>query len=208
MVLALVGYFTLGRPIQVLPRMQAAVPFEMSDQDGDAYRYPDEARPINVYVVAASWDEAALQRAEHLLQLVYDYASEQRFDDLLEIAWITPDPQNDDIYALQSLARALPILRTTGASLLTASPVAVRMSVGAGFGIFIGSPSSDGARLSYEPALAIVDDVGWVRGRYGLQTVDEQRLLRDISLLAAEARAEGAEKTLYQAAHLFLCYPR
>lgn len=203
-----IGYFAVGKPIQVLPRMQATIPFEMSDHDGDTYRYPDRARPINVYVVAAAWDEAAIQRAERLLELVHDHASEQQFQDLLEIAWITPDPENDDIDSLRSLAHGLPIVGSTGASLLTASPVAVRMSVGAGLGIYIGPVPSDGARVSYEAALALVDDVGYVRGRYGLQTVDEQRLLRDVSLLAAEARAEGAEKTLYQAAHLFLCYPR
>lgn len=207
-VLAFVGYFTIGRPIQVLPRMQSALPFEMSDQNGDMYRYPDRALPMNVYIVAAAWDEGAIERAEQLLELVHGYSVDEGLEDLVEVAWITPDPANDDIESIRSVSGSLPIVQTTGASLLTASPVAVRMAVGAGLGIFVGSPPEGETRVSYEAALALVDDVGYVRGRYGLEAVDEKRLLRDISLLAAEVQAEGSEKALYQAAHLFLCYPR
>src|SRR5690606_16654601 len=124
------------------------------------------------------------------------------------VAWITPDPANDDLQSLRSLATQIPILRTTGVSLLMASPAALRFAVGAGMGVYVGPQPEAGERLSYEPTLVLVDDQGWVRGRYGIRSVDERSLLRDVSLLAAEVKAEGAERALYKAAHLFLCYPR
>lgn len=208
LVLAFVGYFTVGRPIQVLPRMQTAMPFEMSDQNENVYRYPDQARPINMYIVAATWDEAAVARAEHLLELVHANLVDEEIEDLVEVAWITPDPTNDDIQSIRSISTRLPILETTGASVLTATPIAIRLAVGAGFGIYIGQLEEGQSRVLYEPALALVDDLGYVRGRYGLESLDDQRLLRDLSLLAAEVQAEGSERALYSAAHLFLCYPR
>lgn len=203
-----VGYFAIGQPIQVLPRLQTAVPFEMHDQNGDVYRYPDGAGAINVYVVVAAWDEAAVARAERLLESVYARLAAEDALPYARIAWITPDPVNDDLQSIRSLATRLPILKATGASLLMAAPAAVRFAVGAGMGVYVGPQPEPGQRVSYEPTLVLVDDQGWVRGRYGVRSADERSLLRDISLLAAEVKAQGAERALYKAAHLFLCYPR
>lgn len=207
-VLAFIGYFAIARPIQVLPQMQTTIPFEMSDQDGNMYRYPDRARPMNMYIIAAGWDEQAVAKAEQLLNQVHEYLVDEGIEDLVEVAWITPDPVNDDIDSIRSFAARLPILETTGASVLTAPPTAVRLAVGAGLGIYVGQIGEGAGRVSYDPGVALVDDVGYLRGRYNLDGSDDQRLLRDISLLAAEVQAEGSEKALYQAAHLFLCYPR
>lgn len=208
-ILGAVGYFAIGQPIQVLPRLQTAIPFEMYDQDGDVYRYPDQAGRINVYLVVAAWDDEAVARAEQLLQSAYARFEAEGVQQYVEIAWITPDPVNDDLQSIRSLASEVPLLQSTDASLLMAAPTAVRFAVGAGMGVFVGPhPEEQGRRVTYEPTLVLVDDVGYVRGRYGIRTVDERVLLRDISLLAAEVKAEGTERALYQAAHLFLCYPR
>lgn len=208
LVLAFVGYFTIGRPIQVLPRVKTALPFEMTDQHRDTYRYPDNAGPMNVYVVAAAWDEEAVERAEQVLELVYTHVRDEDIEEVVNVAWITPDPGNDDIESFHSLLHRLPVIQKTAASLLSAAPLATRLAVGAGLGIYVGPVPEDGTRVSYEATLALVDDVGYVRGRYALRDLNEQVLLRDVSLLAAEVQAEGSERALYQAAHLFLCYPR
>src|SRR5690625_929284 len=188
--------------------MQTTIPFEMSDQDGNMYRYPDRARPMNMYVIAAGWDEQAVAKAEQLLNQVHEYLVDEGIEDLVEVAWITPDPVNDDIDSIRSFAARLPILETTGASVLTAPPTAVRLAVGAGLGIYVGQIGEGAGRVSYDPGVALIDDVGYLRGRYNLDGSDDKRLLRDIGLLAAEVQAEGSERALYKAAHLFLCYPR
>lgn len=208
LVLAFIGYFAIARPIQVLPQMQTTIPFEMADQDGNMYRYPDRARPMNMYIIAAGWDEEAVSRAEHVLNMVHEYLVDENLVDLVEIAWITPDPINDDVESIRSFAASLPILETTGTSVLTAPPTAVRLAVGAGLGIYVGQIAEASNRVSYDPGVALVDDVGYLRGRYNLDGSDDKRLLRDIGLLAAEVQAEGSERALYKAAHLFLCYPR
>lgn len=207
-VLGVVGYFAIAQPIKVLPRVQTAIPFEMSDQNGDVYRYPDSARPINMYIVAAGWDDAAIAQAVEAIEVVHEYLAAEGIEDLIQFAWITPDPVNDDIHTIRSISARVPIVQTTGASFLTGAPTAVRFAVGAGLGIFVGPPPEEGDRVFYEPALALVDDLGWVRGRYSLRDFNEHILLRDIGLLSAEVQAEGSERALYEAAHLFLCYPR
>lgn len=209
LIVVAVGYFAIGRPIQVLPRIQTTIPFEMSDQNGDLYRYPDRARPMNLYVVVATWDDEAVARAEEMLERVYAELREQEnIDELLEIAWISPDPANDDIESLRAASARIPILQATGAPLLTAAPTVVRLAVGAGMGIYVSPPAEGQTRVAYEPGLVLVDNVGYVRGRYSLNEADERRLVRDLPLLVAEVTAEGSEKALYEAAHLFLCYPR
>ena len=56
----------------------------------------------------------------------------------------------------------------------------------------------------------IVDGNGLVRGEYTYATLasDADRLTRHIGLLGNEIRnAGGNNKLIYEAAHIFLCYP-
>ncbi|MBO8140827.1 MAG: hypothetical protein H0Z37_01430 [Firmicutes bacterium] len=199
-------YFALARPVQVLPRMNAVPPFQMADQRGGEYRFPDRARPVNVFVVAASWDERAIHPAAHLLEGIWQEADARGWLDRMQLAWITPDPENEDPQSLASLAGRVPVLSRAGVPVLLGAPVAVRMAVGAGFGIYVGA-SEDG-RAVYEPAVVLVDDRGILRGRYSVRSVTSDRLTRDIGLLINEYEAEGAGRVLFEAAHLFVCYPR
>ena len=55
----------------------------------------------------------------------------------------------------------------------------------------------------------LVDGWGIIRGKYRYQVAvsDADRILRHIGVLAEEVqKATGANKLIYEAAHLFLCY--
>ncbi|HEY8416596.1 MAG TPA: hypothetical protein VIK93_01020 [Limnochordales bacterium] len=232
-VLALVGgvlYFALGRPVQVLPRGQEVPAFNMTDHRGAMYAFPDRARPINVFVVAAAWDEPAAAAIIPLLEDIDALVAQGGWQDLVQVAWITPDPERDDVAAMAALAERLPLPKGLDVALLTAAPVTTRLVVGGGFGIYVGtaqgspggaaqaSPASSGfpaaaaieqwPPVTYEPALVLVDDLGYVRARYEVRRLSTSRLARDLGLLTKEMQADGASRLVYEAAHLFLCYPR
>jgi protein SCO1/2 len=51
--------------------------------------------------------------------------------------------------------------------------------------------------------------MGIIRAEYRTPEIDPAILLRDIHFVAEEARrSTGAAKLAYEAAHLFMCYPR
>lgn len=217
-------YFAVGRPVQVLPRGQAVPAFNMVDHRGTDYLYPDDAAPVNVYVVAAAWDKPAVDAVMPLLEEMDALVAEQGWEGLVRVAWITPDPERDDVAAMAALAERVPLPERLDVALLTGAPVTTRLVVGAGFGIYVGTtqaaqngePGSgrqapgmaQAPAIVYEPALVLVDDLGYVRARYEARKLAGSRLSRDLGLLVREAQADGASRLVYEAAHLFLCYPR
>lgn len=55
----------------------------------------------------------------------------------------------------------------------------------------------------------LVDGWGIIRGkyRYQVRVPDSERIVRHITVLAEEVqKSKGANKLIYEAAHLFLCY--
>jgi len=200
-------YFALGRPVQVLPRGQEVPAFNMTDHRGATYVFPDSARPINAFVVAAAWDAPAVAAIVPLLEEIDALVTQGGWQDLVQVAWITPDPARDDVAAMRALAERLPLPEQLDAVLLTGAPVTTRLVVGGGFGIYVGT-AEDSSPLIYEPALVLVDDLGYVRARYEVRRLSSSRLARDLGLLAKEMRAGGAGRLVYEAAHLFMCYPR
>ncbi|HEY8496927.1 MAG TPA: hypothetical protein VIK98_07860 [Limnochordales bacterium] len=216
-------YFALGRPVQVLPRGQTVPAFDMVDQNGTAYRFPDRALPVNVYVVAAAWDTQAADAIVPLLHELDSLVAERGWQELVHVAWITPDPARDDVAAMRALAERLPLPGRLDVAMLTGAPVTTRLVVGGGFGIYVGTTQAAGGgqpgfslddagvqapAVVYEPAMVVVDEFGYVRARYGVRNLSSSRLARDLGLLVKEVQAEGASRLIYETAHLFMCYPR
>lgn len=82
-----------------------------------------------------------------------------------------------------------------------------RNVVGEGFRVFY---QASGGGVEFDPVFVIVDGTGLIRGdyRYSTLTSDPDRLTRHIGLLGEELRnSQGAASLVYEAAHIFLCYP-
>jgi protein SCO1/2 len=78
--------------------------------------------------------------------------------------------------------------------------------IGAGFGIFYQPDAAGG--FTFDPALVMVDGNGITRAIYKRNLPDIQTIERDLMLVVAEVKnSEGPGKLVYEAAHLFLCYP-
>ena len=55
----------------------------------------------------------------------------------------------------------------------------------------------------------LVDHLGIMRADYRTGVLDPALLVRDVNLLVEEAaNSDGIARLGYEAAHLFLCYPR
>jgi len=205
---ALVFAFAVGRPVQVLPRMAPAPPFELIDASGAPVQAPQKGSPITFYLFGAARDEQGMEEVRRF----YDEASraleEAGLAQRVAFSFITVDPDHDTPAVLKEVAAALPQRSHPPFTLLTGSWVAIRMVVGTGFGVYF-EPASDRAAIPrYERVVLIVDPNHVIRARYGLDRVDTKTLVRDVNLLVKEAEAKGATRWIYEGAHLFLCYPR
>ncbi|UCC53663.1 MAG: hypothetical protein JSV68_06745, partial [Anaerolineaceae bacterium] len=83
----------------------------------------------------------------------------------------------------------------------------LRWVIGGGFKLYL--DHMDDGRIVLDPGFMLVDGLGILRAEYRMADLEADRVLRDIVLIAEEAQnGGGANKVVYEAAHLFMCYPR
>jgi len=85
--------------------------------------------------------------------------------------------------------------------------------VGGGFGVYFSPPDlqagDDSPRVKFDPRYVLVDHLGIMRAEYRTGAPDPTLIARDVNLLLEEAaNSDGVVRLGYEAAHLFLCYPR
>lgn len=210
---AAVTLFSLVRPVQVLPRLQVLAPFELTDQQGRPFRSHERGRTV-LYAVGASREQELTPRTLELLASVGQRLEQQGWlGSRVELAFITIDPEHDSVAVAAQLAqrlRAGPGLGE-GVSVLTGSPVAVKLAVGGGLQVYYRPPAGPAQqpRFSYDPVLVLVDPWGFIRARYRLTAgeASPERVLRHIGLVVQEAAASGVSRWVYEGTHLFLCIP-
>jgi len=207
--------FAVGRPIQVLPRVAAAPPFELMDPWGVPLLAPLESDRITLYTFGASRNEEGMAEVARVYREIGGALAEAGYGDDVRFVYITVDPDFDTPQVLRQAAEALDADGLPEFTFLTGSWVAIRMAVGAGFGVYFEAAQDGGdaagaqnAPPAYDPVLIVVDADHTIRARYALGEATPQVLLRDMELLAKEASATGASRLVYEGAHLFLCYPR
>lgn len=201
-------YFTIGRPVQVLPLLDPIPVFELTDHRGETYS-PLERGRLTLYTVGAARDLDNTEKTIDQLARVYDELEARGWSDEIDIAMISVDPEHDDPTVLQHLAERYELFQRPGTYLLTGPWVTVKLAVGSGMRIYFEDPVEidDELKFVYDQTLVLVDDQGVTRARYNARQLDLETLTRDIALLRKEANAEGAVRLAYQAAHLFMCYP-
>ncbi len=139
-------------------------------------------------------------------------AEQQRLSELdygtvpIEFVTISLDPENDTPQVMRAYADSL------GADadqwhFVTGPVDRLKLIVGSGFGVYF-DHKEDG-RLVYDPAMMLVDGLGILRAEYITGDPGADRILRDMNLILEEIeKSEGLNKTAYEAAHLFMCYPQ
>jgi protein SCO1/2 len=90
----------------------------------------------------------------------------------------------------------------------TGEPAHLKNVIGAGFGVFY-EQAAPTPSFDFDPTFVLVDGAGIVRAKYRTATLDLAVVERDLTLIATEAiQSQGSLRLAYEAAHLFMCYPR
>lgn len=196
--------FAVFEPIQVLPRIRIAPGFALVDQSGATLTSEDGRGVVTLYtfVPAVCAEECDLVH-ETMAEVGERVESEVDMGDaefrMVTIALDTADPAELAAAAERSGADG-ERWRWAGAQ-----PEALKPVVGGGFGVYY-----DESTGAFDRTYVIVDGSGLIRGEYTYATLasDTDRLTRHVGLLGAEIRnADGNTALLYEAAHVFLCYP-
>ncbi len=199
--------FVILRPIQVLPRITLAPGFIVLDQDAQPLTSEDLRGAITLYNFSYAACRPPCPDTLAVMQLVRERLSEL---DMLgvpvRLLTLSVDPAHDTPEILRALGKryAADFKQWRFA---TAEAEQLKHLVGGGFGVYYQVQPDGMIRL--DPALMLVDGNGLLRAEYRTASPNPDIILRDIRLLAVEAvNSVGPGRLAYEAAHLFVCYPR
>lgn len=215
LVMLAVVAFAVFQPLKVLPRIRPLPPWTLTESRDQTLSSLDLAEHTLLIGFLATRDEAAPQRladlAEFMSQPNPPWLLEGNQDALnLQVAFISVDPEHDQPEILSAFTDSHAFIDDSWL-FFTGSSLSVKIVVGGGLEVFYGPVAHAAAPddpPAYEPVLVLLDRTGMIRGRYQADPLDTERLNRDLALLAKEEASEGSARLGYEAAHLFLCYPR
>lgn len=207
LVLVSVLAFAIFKPVKVLPRIRLAPGFILTDQDGQRFTNEDLRGQVVLYNFLYTRCGAACDQPNQTMQNVQSRLDEIDLGNMpVKLVTISFDPAQDLPEVLRAYAQS------AGADLqrwrfATGDPDRLKQIIGDGFEAFYSADDQGG--FQFDPTFVLVDGLGIIRGEYHYQveTPDAERILRHIGVLADEVRkSKGANKLIYEAAHLFLCY--
>lgn len=199
--------FAIFEPVQVLPRIRIAPGFSFVDQTGETFTSEDGAGAVTLYSFAPT---SCGEECDPIFETVAEVARRVPTEvDLggAEFRLVTVALDTNDPGALEAAA-AMSGADGEAWRWVGAEPDALRSVVGGGFGVYY--DASEPGDVAFDQTYVIVDGTGLIRGEYTYATLasDADRLTRHIGLLGDEIRnADGNTALLYEAAHVFLCYP-
>lgn len=214
--------FAIFRPIKVIPRIAEGPSYELTDQNGQLITQQTFAGKIVLYGFGYTYDPTQiLDRTVADMQSVQAEARSRNIEADIALALVLFDNQRDTPERRREFA-AERGLDLTNWVLLGGDGEALKRMIGQGFGIYYEAvpleelASSESLNIGNAPPgsygylqaerYVLVDDINVIRAEYRAP-LDLERLVRDILLIIREKNSVGAERTLNEAAHLFLCYP-
>jgi len=205
LVVGVLAFATL-RPVQVLPRIRLAPGFLLTDAYGGRLTNEDMRGRLTLYNFTRTRCEAPCPQTSQVMQAVQARLGEIETDLPIELVTISLDPEYDTPAALQAYAQKWQADPQRW-HLVTGDAERLKWIVGGGFGVYYAF-KEDG-RFTFDPAFMLVDGAGILRAEYRTASPDVDRILRDLRLVVQEVEnSTGAARYAYEAAHLFLCYPR
>ncbi len=208
--------FAIFQPLLVLPRMGLGPGFGLVDQQGARLTNEDLRGRIVLYNFTYTNCAAPCpQTTERMAEVRALLATMDTRNIPVELVTISFDPERDTAAQLQAFAArygAGPQQATGATSLapwhfVTGEALPLKYVIGGGFGSYY-QANKDGS-FTFDPTFVMVDGAGIIRAKYRNAMPDLAILQRDIELIAKEAaESTGATRLAYEAAHLFLCYPK
>jgi protein SCO1/2 len=198
--------FAVFEPVQVLPRIGLGPGFSFVDQTGAAYTSEDGRGFVTLYTFAPTDCGSACNAIHETVSEVRKRVSDSVDLGEAEFRVVTMALDSSDPV---DLAAAAADSGSDGESWkwVGAEEPHRKEVVGGGFEVYYQNQAS---RTEFDPVFVIVDGTGLIRGEYRYATLasDADRLTRHIALLGDEIRnSKGNAALIYEAAHVFLCYP-
>jgi protein SCO1/2 len=199
--------FAIFRPIQVLPRISLAPAYSLVDQAGRHVTSEDMRGALTIYTFAQCGGVAPCVPTSTTLASLQPALSKVDLNGIpLRFVTIYVDPKAATPAKLQEIAQSLAVEGDQW-RLLTGEANQLKNVIGAGFRTYYGADAK--GNLTVDPVFVLVDGWGIVRATYRTSSPDITLLQRDLGLIAQEARnSTGVTHYAYEAAHLFMCYPR
>jgi protein SCO1 len=203
--------FALFKPILVLPRMGLGPGFLLTDQDGARLTNEDLRGHIVLYNFTYTACDTPCPATGAIMRAVQEQLPTMATQNLpVTLVTLSFDPDRDSAAQLRGYAARY------GANsaiwrLATGDATALKYIIGGGFGVYYqANPKATiGDRFTFVPTFVLVDGAGLIRAKYRTAAPDLAILQRDIELVAKEAaESTGAARLVYEAAHLFVCYPQ
>jgi protein SCO1 len=204
--LTFVLWFTIARPVKVVPRIKPMPVFALEDQ----YRLPINSsellgRMVIMNFTYTSCGEACAAQRAGLVALREALLANGLLGSEVIFLTVSIDPTRDTPAALQTYAAQLGA--DPGAwRFATGSPDELKALIGGELGIYYAQPDAAGL-IKHEQNVLLVDSNGLLRARYDGEALSQARMLRDIGMVSEEQASTGAMRQVYEASHIFLCYP-
>jgi Uncharacterized protein SCO1/SenC/PrrC, involved in biogenesis of respiratory and photosynthetic systems, COG1999 len=199
-------WFVIARPVKVLPRGEQFPPFALTDQRGSRLLDSDlRGRMVFVSLMHRRCGEDCAEQTRRLLELRKVLQSSGRLGSEVIFLTITLDPVHDTPADLSALAGELGVDPQSW-RFVTGDPHEIKMIVGGGLGVYYTEPDENG-KLYAERRTFLIDPSGVIRTSYPAEGPPLEIALRDIDLIAREMSSWGAMRFVYEASHLFVCYP-
>jgi protein SCO1/2 len=199
--------FAIFQPIQVLPRIALAPAYTAMDQDGARLTSEDMRGGLTLYTFAHSNCVAPCVSTNETRAGLRPLVEQIDLNGIpLRFVTLYVDPENATPEVLRAQATALKA-DTEQWRFATGDPAMLKSVIGAGFRTYFGK--DDSGRYTVDPVFVLVDGWGIVRATYRLGRLDASIFERDLGLIVKEARnSTGVNRYAYEAAHLFMCYPK
>ncbi len=205
-VFGLVFWFAVARPVKVLPRIAPLPPFALEDQYGLPINGSDLAgRLAFINFSYTGCGSACAEQRAALVGLREQLRAEGRLGSEVVFLTISFDPARDTREALQAYAAQRGAERGSW-RFATGEPAELKALIGGELGLYYGEPDAGGA-IEHDQRVLLVDSNGLIRARYKPADLEIWRLQRDIGLVQEELGSSGMLRQVYEASHIFLCYP-
>lgn len=203
---AAVMAFVIFRPIQVLPRIALAPGYSFTDQDGARVTSEDMRGSLTLYTFSYSRCQADCADPSRYFASIQDDVAQLDTGGIpVRFVTISFDPAVDTPAVLTEYARRLEADPGQW-RFITGDPDQLKNVIGNGFRVYY-NREADGT-YTFDNSFALVDGWGILRATYR-GAPDPAIVQRDIGLILTEAaNSTGVNRFAYEAAHLFLCYPR
>ncbi len=209
--------FAIFQPILVLPRMGLGPGFALIDQFGQRLTNEDLRGHVVLYnFTYTNCADPCPQTTGLMAELRTRVGTLNTYNIPIELVTISFDPTRDTPQQLQTFAEQFMDGREISSNqanplipwhFVTGEELPLKYIIGGGFGSYY--QANDDGSFTFDQTFVLVDGAGIIRAKYRNAPPSMAILQRDIELVAKEAKeSTGATRLAYEAAHLFLCYPK